>query len=80
MAFLDLGTSKMRVPSDLELLGVQTPEDAEIIKRDYPEWCALSDEARGYPYRIAQHKEQSIIEIFVVSMFILSSLFIVWLM
>ena len=31
----------MKIPTLIELLGVQTQFDADILKQEYPEWCEL---------------------------------------
>ena len=36
----------MKKPSSNELLGVQSPEDALLLKKEYPEWCAAENKYR----------------------------------
>jgi len=64
----------MDKPTELELLGVQTQGDADIIRRDYPEWCALSPEERGVPERAERHATESRSELMLLFGFILAVL------
>lgn len=51
---------KHQIPSPPERLAVQTAEDAKIMLKNYPEWCALPlKEKQAYTREHYPHEELS---------------------